>query len=126
MYLLDIYPVSTFLALCAGSSEPRVMPTIHSAAARIIGERVRDARLALGISMDDLSELAEVSLTSVGKIERGVQCPTAETLVRLASALEIDPGTLISSLHADHFGQRTHQLTAKDLIRERRERSELG
>ena len=102
------------------------MPTIHSAAARIIGERVRDARLALGISMDDLSELAEVSLTSVGKIERGVQCPTAETLVRLASALEIDPGTLISSLHADHFGQRTHQLTAKDLIRERRERSEIG
>lgn len=99
------------------------MPSFHSPAAQIIGERIRDARLALGISMEDLSELAEVSLTSVGKIERGVQSPTAETLTRLATALEIDPGSVLSGLAADDFGPRSHQLTARELIRERQARN---
>ncbi|MFC5337192.1 helix-turn-helix domain-containing protein [Leucobacter denitrificans] len=102
------------------------MPGIHSSAARIIGERIRDARRALGISMDDLSELAEVSLTTIGKIERGTQSPTAETLVRIASALEIDAGSLISGLQAKDFGEREHAYTVKDFLRARRELSGRG
>lgn len=100
------------------------VPSIHSEAARVIGERIRDARSALGISMEDLSVLSEMSVTSVGKIERGVQSPTAETLVRIATALEIDPGRLISGLTSSDYGQRSHQLTARELIRERRAREQ--
>lgn len=70
--------------------------------------------------MDDLSELAEVSLTSVGKIERGAQSPSAETLVRLATALEIDAGSLISGLAAEDFGKSSRHYTARDFIREQR------
>lgn len=68
--------------------------------------------------MDDLSELAEVSLTSVGKIERGTQSPSAETLVRLATALEIDAGSLISGLAAEDYGKTSRHYTARDFIRE--------
>ncbi|RKQ89973.1 helix-turn-helix domain-containing protein [Leucobacter aridicollis] len=100
------------------------MPRFHSPAAQVIGARIRDARLALGISMDDLSHLAELSLTSVGKIERGAQSPSAETLVRLATVLEIDAGSLISGLTARDFGQRTRQYTARDFIREQRAREQ--
>lgn len=98
------------------------MSSIHSSAARMIGERIRNARRALGISMDDLSELAEVSLTTIGKIERGAQSPTAETLVRISSALEIDAGSLISGLRAEDFGEREHTYTVKDFLKARRER----
>lgn len=72
--------------------------------------------------MDDLSELAQLSLTSIGKIERGAQSPTTETLVRIACALDLSPGALISDLTPDDFGGRSHQVTARDLIRERERR----
>ena len=116
-----------FLSVCilvldASCGNASTVPSIHSEAARIIGARIRDARSALGVSMEDLSALSEVSVTSVGKIERGSQSPTAETLVRLATALEIDPGQLISGITAEEYGHRSHQLTARELIRERRVR----
>jgi transcriptional regulator with XRE-family HTH domain len=95
------------------------VPNIHSEAALKIGRRVREVRHRLGISLEDLGELSEISWTSIGKIERGVSSPTAETLVRLATALEVDPGSFLSGLTAD--GARLHQLSARDLIRARAE-----
>ncbi|QZY50689.1 helix-turn-helix domain-containing protein [Leucobacter tenebrionis] len=97
------------------------MPTIHSEAALKIGRRIREIRQRLGISLEDLGELSEISWTSIGKIERGVSSPTAETLVRLATALEVDPGTFLSGITADDYGRRSHQLSARDLIRARTE-----
>ena len=97
------------------------MPKIHSAAASEIGRRVRAVRRELGISLEDLGELAEISWTSIGKIERGVSSPTAETLVRLATALEVDPGEFLSGLSADDYGIRAHRVTARDLINARAE-----
>ncbi|MBL3685644.1 XRE family transcriptional regulator [Leucobacter zeae] len=99
------------------------MPKIHSDAALKIGSRVREARHRLGISLEDLGELSEISWTSIGKIERGVSSPTAETLVRIATALEVDPGSFLSGVTADDYGRRMHQLTARDLIRARSEQS---
>lgn len=76
--------------------------------------------------MEDLSELAGLSLTTVSKIERGAQSPTAETLTRIATPLEIDPGSLLAGLSADDFGPRTHRLTARELIRERQKRKKIS
>ncbi|WP_449283039.1 helix-turn-helix domain-containing protein [Leucobacter sp.] len=97
------------------------MPKIHSAAALQIGQRVRAVRQRLGISLEDLGELSEISWTSIGKIERGASSPTAETLVRIATALGVDPGSFLSGITADDYGQRLHQLSARDLIRARAE-----
>lgn len=102
---------------------PGYVSKILSNAARIIGNRIRDARLAQGISMEDLSALSGMSVTSVGKIERGAQSPTAETLVRLAAALEIDAGKLLNGLKPADFGEREHRYTAKDFLKERHDRT---
>ncbi|WP_461640331.1 helix-turn-helix domain-containing protein [Leucobacter sp. BZR 635] len=102
--------------------ESSTVPRFHSAAARTIGERIRDARRAEGISMDDLSELSEVSLTSIGKIERGAQSPSAETLIRIATALAIDPGLLVSGITSQDYGQRTRPYSVRDFMREQRAR----
>lgn len=95
------------------------MPKIHSAAAAEIGRRVRAARQELGVSLEDLGELSEINWTTIGKIERGVSSPTAESLVRIATALEIDAGALLSGITADDYGRRLHQLTARDFIKAR-------
>lgn len=99
---------------------------IHSAAALKIGKRVREVRQHLGISLEDLGELAEVSWTSIGKIERGAQSPNVETLVRLATALGVDPGHLLADVTADDYGQRLHRLTARDFINARAAREKLA
>ena len=119
---VHFYLVHNSLVLRALGDNPSTVPKILSAAARIIGNRIRDARLGQGISMEDLSALSGMSVTSVGKIERGVQSPTAETLVRLAAALEIDAGKLLDGLGPADFGEREHRYTAKDFLKERHER----
>ncbi|MGK0721898.1 helix-turn-helix domain-containing protein [Leucobacter sp. W1478] len=95
------------------------MPNSHSAAAVELGRRIRAARHELGISLEDLGELSSINWTTIGKIERGVSSPTVESLIRIATALEIDPGAFVTGLTADHYGEREHQLTARDLIRAR-------
>ncbi|MGJ0204083.1 helix-turn-helix domain-containing protein [Leucobacter sp. gxy201] len=102
------------------------MPRTHSAAAVTIGKRIREIRQRLGISLEDLGELSELSWTSIGKIERGVSSPTAETLVRIGTALEVDPGSFLAGITADDYGSRMHQLSARELIRERRARAGQG
>lgn len=93
-----------------------LVPKIHSPAALEIGRRLRNARHRIGISLEDLGELAEVSWTTIGKIERGVQSPAAETLVRIATALEADPGQFLSGLTSEHYGRKVHRVTARELI----------
>lgn len=98
------------------------MPKVSSAAALKIGKRIRTVRQNLGISLEDLGELSEISWTSVGKIERGASSPTAESLVRIATALEVDPGIFLSGIVADDYGVRAHRFTVRDLIRGRDKR----
>lgn len=94
------------------------MPTLHSPAAQVIGSRIRDARRAQGITMEDLSELAEVSHATVGKIERGVQSPSVETLIRLAAALEIEAGEVLRGVTVEDYGaSREHRYTVRDFKR---------
>ncbi len=96
------------------------MPKVHSPAAEEIGRRVRSARHKRKISLEDLGHLSDVNWTTIGKIERGVSSPSVESLVRIAAALEIDAGTLISGLTAKEYGDSQHQVTARDLVDARR------
>lgn len=95
------------------------MPKVKSVAAIKIGKRIRAVRTQLGISLEDLGELSEISWTNIGKIERGDSSPTAESLVRIATALEVDPGMFLSGVSADDYGRRSHRFTVRDLIKGR-------
>lgn len=97
------------------------MTKTHSTAAAKVGSRIREARTRLSVSLEDLGALSEVSWTTIGKIERGVSSPNVETLVRIATALEVDPGDFLRGITADDYGNRLHQVTARDLIRARSE-----
>lgn len=102
------------------------MSKFHSAAAEEIGRRVRAARNERGISLEDLGHLSEMNWTTIGKIERGASSPNVESIVRIASALQVDPAIFISGITPDYYGERTHQLTARELIEARTGRAPLN
>jgi transcriptional regulator with XRE-family HTH domain len=66
-----------------------------------LGRRVRDLRLALGYSQEQLAEQAKIHRTYVGSLERGERNVALINIVRLAEALEVDPSVLVEGLHSD-------------------------
>jgi len=68
----------------------------HTSPLRIFGERVRALRLARGWSQERLAALADRHLTYVSSIERAERNVTVITIHRLAKALDVDPGLLLT------------------------------
>jgi transcriptional regulator with XRE-family HTH domain len=62
------------------------------------GVRVREARLAKGLSQEDLAEIAGLHRTYIGTVERGERNPALVNLVRIADALSIDLSALTNGL----------------------------
>jgi transcriptional regulator with XRE-family HTH domain len=61
-----------------------------------IGSRMREARIARGLSQEDLGRVAGVSGFTISKYERGVlKSPLADTLERVALALGVEPAWLL-------------------------------
>lgn len=56
---------------------------------RVVGERLKAARLARGWSTRDLAEAGDIALNTISLIERGKISPTVATLHKLATALGV-------------------------------------
>lgn len=95
------------------------MDSIASAAAQILGSRLRERRESLGLSQEDVAHMSAMHVSNYGKIERGRANPNLHTLLRITSVLEVDPGLMISGLSGDMVTAKPHKLTAAELIRAR-------
>ena len=58
---------------------------------------MREARAERGLSQEQLADAAGVHVTHLGGVERGVRNPNYATIVRLARALGITPGALVTA-----------------------------
>ena len=76
------------------------MASPHSPASATFGARIRDARLRLGLSQIQVWQISGIHFTNIGKIERGEANPALHTIIRLADAVQVDPGELITGLTA--------------------------
>ena len=56
---------------------------------RLLGERIKEERLKLGLTQAQLAEDIDISDTHIGHIERGERGITLTTLVRLAGRLGV-------------------------------------
>jgi transcriptional regulator with XRE-family HTH domain len=74
-----------------GSESDRIDPTI--------GERLMLVRRRRGISQVALARAAGMSPTVVNRLERGLQCITAERLATLARLLNVDANYLLGLRH---------------------------
>ena len=65
---------------------------------RLFGQRVRQRRLELGLSQEQLAEASGLHRTYVGSLERGERNVALLNILRLANGLELDPGDLLRGL----------------------------
>jgi transcriptional regulator with XRE-family HTH domain len=92
---------------------------VHSEAARLLGARIRDERQRFAINQMELADLAGLHFTNLGKIERGQANPSLHTILRIAGALNLNPGVLLDGMTPDMLPDRPHKVTVADLIRAR-------
>jgi transcriptional regulator with XRE-family HTH domain len=59
---------------------------------RLFGERLRELRTQRGLSQERLAELAGLDRNYIGQIERAERNVALVNIVRIAKALEIEPG----------------------------------
>lgn len=69
-----------------------------SEATRIVGERIRSHRERLGLSQEKLAERADLHWTYIGQVERGARNLGLHNIIRIAGALGINPGELVTGL----------------------------
>lgn len=69
---------------------------------RVVGERVRELRTGLGMTMAKFSEQANISLGMLSKIEHAQTAPSLSTLVRLAGAAQVPVTALFRGLDEEH------------------------
>ncbi len=92
-------------------------------ASRLLGERLRDRRLALGLTQHELASLSQVDLANYGKVERGTGNPTILTILQLAASLEVEPGELLDGLaDPELLPARKRPFSVHDFLKEHRER----
>lgn len=71
-----------------------------SVAAGELGRRVRERRVELDLSQEKLAERSQLHWSYLGQVERGQNNLTLHSILRVAHALEVDPGTLVAGLPA--------------------------
>jgi transcriptional regulator with XRE-family HTH domain len=72
-----------------------------------LGDAIRISRQKLGLSQEELASRADLHITHLGGLERGVRNPSYATLVRLSRALKLRPGELVSLADELHDGARS-------------------
>jgi transcriptional regulator with XRE-family HTH domain len=69
---------------------------------RVVGQNIREARKAQGLSQLVLAERSELSADFIGKVERGTTSPSIESLKAIATAMNLSLGDLFAGeLQAD-------------------------
>lgn len=68
--------------------------------ALVVGDVVRQLRLAAGISQETLADMANVGRSYCGSIERGESQPTLFVVLKIAAALEMEGHVLVR--HVEH------------------------
>lgn len=64
------------------------------------GARLRAARTAKGLTQERLAEAAGLHFTYVSSVERGERNVSLHNILRLADALAVDAGPLVSGIPA--------------------------
>ena len=70
----------------------------------LIGNRIRMARKAKGLTQGELSELINISVSYMSRVENGKTCPNLQRIAEIATILDADLGELVSgSNEADDY-----------------------
>ena len=72
-----------------------------------MGERIRLARVARNLTQEDVAHASGMNLSYYGKLERGQNNPTLDTLVRVAEVIGASLPELVSDLATSQLPARS-------------------
>lgn len=82
------------------------MARTPSPAAALVGSRIKERRLELKLTQDQLAHACEIDPSNLRAYENGRGMPNVYTVVRLSSALLLkEPGELLEGLTLELFQQ---------------------
>ena len=93
---------------------------MHDETERLFGARVRELRLARGLTQEQLAERAHLHRTYVASIETGQRNVALVNVVYLSRALDVSPGDLFANFTPDVL--RTLPPNTRNQTRARREK----
>ena len=85
---------------------------------KAVGQRIKMAREAKGLTQEDLAAMVELSPTHVSVIERGLKAAKLDTFVAIANALEVSADSLLIDVVAHSVTGVTNELS--EMIGKRR------
>src|SRR5436189_5682571 len=105
------------------STATRQQRVLAAQAGLRLGERLRQLRVAAGLTQTDLAG-DRFSKEYVSQIERGKTRPTRETIGWLAERLGVDPGFLANGVSTDERGRVDSALARAEALIEARRNAE--
>lgn len=84
--------------------------------AKIIGQRIRNYRVQLGLSQEKLAELAGCHPTYIGQLERGEKNATLESIDKISSSLNITLSKLLENLGGSVSTERNIPLECYEFL----------
>lgn len=96
---------------------------LYAYAQEEMGRRIRRARKALGWTQEDLGDATGIDQTRISVFERGRKSMHLRTFLKLANALNVDPGDLVRGLKLPRGGDarevamtREHQRYEEEIV----------
>ena len=82
----------------------------------IIGQRIKQARLAKNYTQDELSEKLDVSIAFLSRVERGSSHINLKRLHQLCNLLDVSEGYILNGASSDSENYLTQEFN--DLIKD--------
>lgn len=88
----------------------------------IIDQRIREERYKRNLTLEELSEMVDISPSFLGLVERGRKFPSVENLYKLSNVLGVDPGLLFKDREIktepkdDYLGFILSNMEEEDLL----------
>lgn len=74
-----------------------------------LGLRLRRRRKELGLTLAQLSQRADISVTAIHTIERGRSAPRLDTILRLSAALDMPISRILEEIGGEHHDREDIQ-----------------
>jgi transcriptional regulator with XRE-family HTH domain len=83
------------------------VPETTRSAFVVVGERIRVLRVDRNLTQEDVAHAAGMNLSYYGKLERGQNNPTLDTLIRVCDAIGASLSDIVAGLSSDQLPERT-------------------
>lgn len=77
---------------------------------KAMGKRIREKRLQLGLTQENLAEKIEMSTSYIGEIERGTSIGSLAAVVSIARVLGLNLDSLINGINGENANQELSEI----------------